>query len=87
VTGHIDERLKEIATRCFGLTGSDARDLAEAFRTRPLHGGQRLMRQGEPGDALYFLVRGRLHVWHEAADGGPLRREVPACGSPRSLRK
>jgi NTE family protein len=25
------------------------------------------MRQGEPADALYFLIRGRLQVWHEPA--------------------
>ena len=66
VTEHRDERLEEIAGRYFGLTGDDARDLLRALQTRQLHGGEWLMRQGDPADALYFLVRGRLQVWHEA---------------------
>ena len=61
-----DERLDEIAARYFGLTGTDARDLIQALQTRQLRGGEWLMRQGEPADALYFLVRGRLQVWLEA---------------------
>jgi NTE family protein len=68
VTEHIDEPLQEIVTRYFGLTGADARDLVRALRTRRVHGGEWLMRQGDPADALYFVVRGRLQVWHEADD-------------------
>lgn len=32
-----------------------------------LDGGQWLFHQGDPGDSLFFLVRGRLQVWDEAA--------------------
>jgi predicted acylesterase/phospholipase RssA/CRP-like cAMP-binding protein len=34
-----------------------------------LEGGDWLMKQGDPGDALYFLVRGRLQAWARGADG------------------
>lgn len=71
MVGHTDERLEDIATRYFGLTGPDARDLVQAFRTRRLKGGEWLMRQGEPADALYFLVRGRLQVWHDGENESP----------------
>lgn len=50
--------------------------LLEQLETRVLHGGEWLFRQGDPGDALYFLVRGRLQVWIEPDD---------ASGQPRLL--
>jgi len=34
-----------------------------------LDGGDWLMKQGDPGDALYFLVRGRLQAWARGKDG------------------
>jgi predicted acylesterase/phospholipase RssA/CRP-like cAMP-binding protein len=63
-----DDRLEEIAGRYFGLSGSDARDLIGALQHRNLRGGEWLMRQGEPADALCFLVRGRLQVWIESQE-------------------
>jgi predicted acylesterase/phospholipase RssA/CRP-like cAMP-binding protein len=79
VLGQTDERLEDIATRYFGLSGPDGRDLIQAFHTRHLHGGEWLMRQGEPANALYFLVRGRLQVWHEA-EGQPAARSLRLLG-------
>ncbi len=71
--------------------------LLEQLETRVLHGGDWLFRQGDAGDSLYFLVRGRLQVWIEAegADGQPrlLGEVVPGesvgevgliSGEPRS---
>lgn len=34
-----------------------------------LPGGEWLMQQGDPGDALYFLVRGRLQAWAKDSEG------------------
>jgi len=42
--------------------------LLEQLETRVLYGGEWLFRQGDTGDALYFLVRGRLQVWIEPLD-------------------
>ena len=50
--------------------------LLEQLETWVLHGGDWLFRQGDAGDSLYFLVRGRLQVWIEAEDAG---------GQPRLL--
>lgn len=66
-----DERLEAIAGRYFGLTGDDARDLLRALHTRQLRGGEWLMRQGDPAEALYFLARGRLQVWLDTAGESP----------------
>jgi len=42
----------------------DADDpLLEELEIKNLAGGEWLMRQGDPGDALYFRVRGRLQAW------------------------
>jgi predicted acylesterase/phospholipase RssA/CRP-like cAMP-binding protein len=45
-----------------------------ALAPRELRGGEWLFREGEPGDDLYFLVRGRLQAWAGAgADESPPR--------------
>lgn len=38
-------------------------DLVEAFGPVTLRGGEWLFREGDAGDSLYFLVRGRLQAW------------------------
>ena len=52
----------------------------EAVRGRvrwlQLAGGETLMRQGEPGDALYLLVSGRLRVYIEDDEGRRVVREI-----------
>ncbi|MBU6260830.1 MAG: patatin-like phospholipase family protein [Burkholderiales bacterium] len=50
--------------------------IRDRVRWQRLAGGQTLMRQGEPGDALYLLISGRLRVYIE--DDGERRvvREV-----------
>jgi NTE family protein len=47
------------------------------LRWMHLAGGQTLMRQGEPGDALYLLVSGRLRVYIEEGDQRRIVREIP----------
>jgi NTE family protein/lysophospholipid hydrolase len=44
-------------------------DLAGEFEPVALYGGERLFRQGDPGDSLYIVVSGRLRVEATAADG------------------
>jgi CRP-like cAMP-binding protein len=41
----------------------------EELDVQELHGGEWLMQQGDPGDALYFLVRGRLQAWARDESG------------------
>ncbi|MFU8876897.1 MAG: patatin-like phospholipase family protein [Wenzhouxiangellaceae bacterium] len=60
-------RIHELISRYFDLQGEDVDSVAEAFARETLHGGQWLFRQSEPGDSLYFLVRGRLQVWIDQA--------------------
>lgn len=57
--------------RYFGIEGADAEALLGELNSVEVAGGDWLFRQGDPADALYFLVRGRLEVWVE-----PERRRV-----------
>lgn len=43
--------------------------LLDELTIRELAGGEWLMQQGDPGNALYFLVRGRLQAWARGEDG------------------
>ncbi|MGK7294776.1 MAG: cyclic nucleotide-binding domain-containing protein [Candidatus Wenzhouxiangella sp. M2_3B_020] len=58
-----EERIHDLISRYFELSGSEVGAVAAAFDRKTLRGGEWLFRQGEPGDALCFLVRGRLQVW------------------------
>jgi len=56
-------------------TDFDADDpLLDELEVKELAGGAWLMQQGDPGDALYFLVRGRLQAWVKDAEGHPRGR-------------
>lgn len=66
-----DPKVRGIIERYFEQSLDDSA-LAN-FSTRTLPGGDWLFHQGDAGDSLYFLVRGRLQVWvNAAADEGPL---------------
>ena len=43
--------------------------LLKELEVKNLGGGDWLMQQGDPGDALYFLVRGRLQAWARDEQG------------------
>ena len=45
--------------------------LLAQLKTQALKGGQWLFREGDAGDSLYFLVRGRLQVWAGAHNPDP----------------
>ncbi len=68
-----DELLSRLLQEAFGEVDAEALErLQRAMTWTELASGQILMRQGEPGDALYLLVSGRLRatVHDEAAPGG-----------------
>lgn len=53
----------------FGIGAGGADALAAELEPVRLAGGEWLMRQGDPGDALYLLIRGRLQAWRRDDDG------------------
>ncbi|MBT8049182.1 MAG: cyclic nucleotide-binding domain-containing protein, partial [Gammaproteobacteria bacterium] len=56
----------------FNIDFRDDDPLLEELEVTTVPGGDWLMRQGDPGDALYFLVRGRLQAW-AASEAGDAR--------------
>jgi predicted acylesterase/phospholipase RssA/CRP-like cAMP-binding protein len=55
----------------FGVEIHEEHPLLEQVEYRHLVGGDWLMHQGDTGDSLYFLVRGRLQAWAAAGAGEP----------------
>ena len=69
-------RIHDLISRYFGLAGTEAEAVAAAFERKTLQGSEWLFHQGEPGNALYFLVRGRLQVWIDPEDEAGARKFV-----------
>lgn len=63
-----DQQARRIIRDYFGDEPDAA--LLQRLESVSLGGGDWLFHQGEPGDSLYFLVRGRLQVWLERPPGG-----------------
>lgn len=59
----LDATARQLITRYFDLDAAQADALRAEFDTVHVAGGEWLFRQGDPGDALYFVLRGRLQVW------------------------
>ena len=64
-----DQKVRAILEQYFGIEIGEDHPLLEQVGMLHLAGGDWLMHQGEEGDALYFLVRGRLQAW-AAGEGG-----------------
>jgi len=62
-----DRRVRKTLEQYFGIPIAADHALLTQLETRHLAGGEWLMHQGDKGDSLYFLVRGRLQAW--ASDG------------------
>jgi predicted acylesterase/phospholipase RssA/CRP-like cAMP-binding protein len=62
-----DQRILATLEPYFGVPLAPEHPLLEQIETRRLPGGAWLMRQGDPGESLYFLAHGRLQAW--AAEG------------------
>lgn len=64
-------------THLFGHLDAGARgELADLAEFVTLAGGERLLRRGDPGDALYLILEGRLRVQVDAEDGEGLPRVI-----------
>ncbi len=59
-----DQQIRLIVEEYFGIELDDS--LLGKFQQINLASGDWLFRQDDPGDSLFFLVRGRLQVWDEA---------------------
>jgi predicted acylesterase/phospholipase RssA/CRP-like cAMP-binding protein len=64
-----DRRVLRTLEQYFGVDIHDEHPLLEQVETRHLDGGEWLMHQGDPGQSLYFLVRGRLQAWAADKEG------------------
>ncbi|MEE4173343.1 MAG: patatin-like phospholipase family protein [Xanthomonadales bacterium] len=67
-------KVRNILEDYFG-PGFDER-LEQAFEPVDLRGGDWLFREGEAGDSLYFLVRGRLQAWSGEGRSARLLGEI-----------
>jgi predicted acylesterase/phospholipase RssA/CRP-like cAMP-binding protein len=75
-------------TRYFNIEFGAHDSVLEELQVSNLAGGEWLMKQGDPGDALYFLVRGRLQAWardESGNDKGHLLNEIVAGDSVGEL--
>ena len=71
------EQIENLISSYFGLTGKQVAPVLSEFERIHLPGGDWLFQQGDQGDALYFLVRGRLLVWQDGSlDSGGARKLI-----------
>jgi len=83
-----DRRVRQTLEQYFGIPVGADHPLLERVGMLQLAGGDWLMHQGEAGDALYLLVRGRLQAWAAASDGrarGTFLNEIVAGDSVGEL--
>jgi predicted acylesterase/phospholipase RssA/CRP-like cAMP-binding protein len=65
----LSNRILKTLETYFKIELSATDPLLDDLEVRDLAGGDWLMHQGDPGDALYLLVRGRLQAWAQDAEG------------------
>jgi CRP-like cAMP-binding protein len=63
-----------------GLAEADLRELSERASTRSLPRDALVVREGEPADALYGIVRGRVKVYLGGEDGGEVILDTKGPG-------
>lgn len=63
MSGSTHDQILSTIERYFGIRDTDAENLLGELNSVAVAGGEWLFHQGDPADALYFLVRGRLQVW------------------------
>jgi predicted acylesterase/phospholipase RssA/CRP-like cAMP-binding protein len=69
-----DRRILNTLEKYFGIPLTSGHALLDEVETRHLAGGEWLIHQGDSGDSLYFLVRGRLQAWAAGPEGQPRGR-------------
>ncbi len=81
MTAHLENRARVIIQQYFGNPVSEQGESGHYFDDTDFHtgldwihlsGGDWLFHQGDEGDSLYLLVRGRLQVWQESDQHGSL---------------
>jgi len=65
-----DQLLRATIEKYFGTSADEYETILQSLQTVSLDGGAWLFRQGDLGDSLYFLVRGRLQVWNTPDEDG-----------------
>eukprot|EP01136_Pigoraptor_vietnamica_P005903 Opistho-1_new@38176 len=74
---HQEELLLKHLRAFLDILDEDAlQRVRQRLRWVEVPGGETLMRQGEPGDALYLLVSGRLRVYIEENEQRRIVREI-----------
>jgi NTE family protein len=63
--------LEDAIVHSFAVAPDDAAAVLHALHPVLLAGGEWLFRQGDDGDSLFLLARGRLQVWIEETKDGP----------------
>ena len=76
------QSLEAAIVRTFAVPAADAPSLLDALHPCTCRGGDWLFRQGDAGDSLYLLARGRLQVWIESQDQGERREHFVAEVAP-----
>ena len=69
---NLDAHTRSVLASYFGPLPGQADALLDKLELKLLSGGEWLFRQGDRGDSVYVLVRGRLQVWLEADHTGLL---------------
>jgi NTE family protein len=69
-----DRRILNTLEKYFGIPLASGHALLDEVETRHLAGGEWLIHQGDSGDSLYFMVRGRLQAWAAGPEGQPRGR-------------
>jgi predicted acylesterase/phospholipase RssA/CRP-like cAMP-binding protein len=70
------DSLEAAVCRNFGVSAAEAPALVAEFERVVCRGGEWLFREGETGDSLYLLVRGRLQVWIGEGEAARLVADV-----------
>ncbi len=65
----LTRRVLKTLTAYFNIEFGADDSMLEELQVSKLAGGDWLMKQGDPGDALYFVVRGRLQAWARDESG------------------
>jgi predicted acylesterase/phospholipase RssA/CRP-like cAMP-binding protein len=76
------QALEESIVHAFAVAPDDAAAVLHALHPVMLGGGEWLFRQGDEGDSLFLLARGRLQVWIEAHNGDAGRPALVAEVGP-----
>lgn len=76
------QSLERAIGHAFAVAPADAAAILDALQPCALRGGEWLFRQGEVGDSLYLLARGRLQVWIGAPERGDPQESLVAEVAP-----